>query len=58
MVQEGGLFKSEGRIVLWMTDDDVKMPVKVSTKVLVGSITAELREYYGLSGPLSSRTDK
>jgi Protein of unknown function (DUF3108) len=56
MVQEGGLFKSEGRIVLWMTDDDIKMPVKVSTKVLVGSINAELREYYGLSGPLTSKT--
>jgi len=57
MVQEGGLFKSEGRVVLWMTDDDRKMPVKVSTKVLIGSITAELREYYGLSGPLTSKTD-
>jgi hypothetical protein len=57
MVMEGGLFKSEGRIILWMTDDDIKMPVKVSTKVLVGSITAELREYYGLQGPLKSKTD-
>jgi hypothetical protein len=58
MVQEGGLFKSEGRILLWMTDDERKMPVKVSTKVLIGSITAELREYYGLAGPLTARTDK
>jgi hypothetical protein len=55
MVVEGGLFKSEGRIILWMTDDDRKMPVKVSTKVLIGSITAELREYYGLAGPLTSK---
>jgi hypothetical protein len=58
MVEEGGLFKSEGKVVLWMTDDERKMPVKVSTKVLIGSINAELREYYGLAGPLTSRTDK
>lgn len=57
MVQEGGLFKSEGRITLWMTDDDLKMPVKVSTKVIVGSITAKLREYSGLIGPLTSKTN-
>ncbi|HLP17370.1 MAG TPA: DUF3108 domain-containing protein [Bacteroidota bacterium] len=57
LVQEGGLFKSEGRILLWMTDDDRKMPVQVSTKVLIGSITAELREYYGLTGPVNAKTD-
>jgi hypothetical protein len=57
LVQEGGLFKSEGRILLWLTDDDRKMPVQVSTKVLIGSITAELREYYGLTGPLNSKLD-
>ena len=57
MVQEGGLFKSDGRIILWMTDDERKMPVKVSTKVLVGSITAELSEYSGLQGPVPSKTD-
>ncbi|MGE5313253.1 MAG: DUF3108 domain-containing protein [Acidobacteriota bacterium] len=56
LVQEGGLFKSEGRILLWMTDDERKMPVQVQTKVLIGSITAELREYYGLTGPLTSKT--
>ncbi|MEO8211350.1 MAG: DUF3108 domain-containing protein, partial [bacterium] len=33
LVQEGGLFKSEGSIVVWMTDDDRRMPVKVKTKV-------------------------
>lgn len=55
MVKEGGLFKSEGRILIWLSDDDRKIPIKVSTKVLIGTIDAELTGYRGLRGPLSSR---
>lgn len=55
MVKEGGLFKSEGRIVIWLTDDDLKIPVRVNTKVVIGSIDTELREYSGLLGPLRAR---
>lgn len=57
LVQEGGLFKSEGEIIIWMTDDDRKVPVRVKTKVLVGSITVELTEYEGLAGLLNSKID-
>ena len=55
LIKEGGLFKSEGRVLIWMTNDERKVPVKVSTKVAVGSIDAELREYYGLAGPLKAK---
>lgn len=55
LVKEGGLFKSEGRIIIWFTDDDLKIPVKVSTKVLIGSIDAELKEYSGVLGPIPAR---
>ncbi len=55
LVQEGGLFKSEGSIVVWMTDDERRMPVKVKTKVIIGSIDADLSEYSGLAGPLKSK---
>jgi hypothetical protein len=55
MVKEGGLFKSEGRILIWMSDDELKIPVKVSTKVVIGSIDAELREYSGLRGELKAK---
>jgi hypothetical protein len=50
LVKEGGLFKSEGRIVVWLTDDELKIPVRVNTKVVIGSIDTELREYSGLAG--------
>jgi len=55
MVLEGGLFKSEGKILIWISDDERKIPVKVSTKVLIGSINAELKEYSGLQGELKAR---
>ncbi len=55
MVKEGGLFKSEGRLIVWLSDDMRKIPVKVSTKVIIGSIDAELREYSGLCGPVLSK---
>lgn len=55
LVQEGGLFKSEGDIVVWMTDDERRMPVKVKTNVIIGSIDADLSEYSGLAGPLNSK---
>jgi len=57
IVVEGGLFKSEGNIVVWLSDDELKIPVKVKTKVLVGSIDAELNAYEGLKGKLASKVN-
>lgn len=55
LVQEGGLFKSEGNIIIWLTNDDLKVPVKVKTKVVIGSIDAELTKYEGLAGNLTAK---
>lgn len=55
LVVEGGLFKNEGRILIWLTNDERKIPVKVSTKVVIGTIDAELREYSGLRGALKAK---
>lgn len=57
LMKEGGLFKSDGRIIIWMTNDERKIPVKVSTKVVVGSIDAELREYSGVNGPIRAKVE-
>lgn len=57
LVKEGGLFKSEGRILIWLSDDERKIPVKVNTKVIIGSIDAELKEYSGLNGPLKAKVE-
>ncbi len=55
LAQEGGLFKNEGTIIVWVTDDALKIPVKVKTKVPVGSIDAELSSYSGLAGELKAK---
>jgi hypothetical protein len=55
LVLEGGFFKSEGDIVLWMTDDELKIPVLVNAKVPVGSLDVELKQYEGLAGELKAR---
>ncbi|MDD3558859.1 MAG: DUF3108 domain-containing protein [Melioribacteraceae bacterium] len=55
LVQEGGLFKSEGNIIVWLSDDDLRIPVKVKSKIVIGAIDAELTAYEGLIGELTSK---
>lgn len=57
LVVEGGLFKNEGKIVVWLSDDERKIPVKVRTKVVIGAIDAELISYEGLRGPLVAKVE-
>ena len=40
-----GVFKHEGRLTVWLTNDRLKMPVLMKSKVLVGSISAELTDF-------------
>jgi len=40
-----GLFKQEGVLTIWLTDDERRMPVLMKTRILVGSIDASLKEY-------------
>lgn len=55
LVKEGGLFKAEGRIIIWLSDDDRKIPVKVGTHILIGFVGAELTKYQGLRGSLDAK---
>jgi len=55
LVKEGGLFKHEGNIIVWLTDDELKMPVKVRTKIIIGYVEAKLTDYEGLAGKLTSK---
>ncbi len=45
VMADGGVFKKNGKVKVWLTDDDRKMPVKMETKVFIGSIKAELDWY-------------
>lgn len=38
-----GLFENKGDISVWLSDDDMKVPLKVETEVPIGKVTAELK---------------
>jgi hypothetical protein len=38
-----GLFHKKGDILIWLTDDEKRTPVKVETKVPIGKVVAELK---------------
>ena len=37
-----GIFRRTGDVLIWMTDDDHKVPVKIVTSIALGQVTAEL----------------
>lgn len=39
----GGLYKRKGRMLIWMSDDDERLPLRIKAMVSVGAITGRLR---------------
>jgi hypothetical protein len=39
-----GIFVSKGRIFIWLTDDDRRIPVLMECEIALGSIKAKLLE--------------
>jgi hypothetical protein len=44
ILRAGGIFKNNGRLVIWITDDERRMPVLMKSKVLIGSISVVLHD--------------
>ncbi len=40
-----GLYDKDGDTVFWLTDDACRIPVEIRSKILIGSLVAELVEY-------------
>lgn len=45
VLESAGIFKQEGRIFIWFTDDERRLPVRLRSKVLIGSISADMRSF-------------
>ena len=45
LLQSAGIVTHEGRLTVWLTDDRLRLPVMMKSKVVVGSITAELTDF-------------
>lgn len=40
-----GIFQAKGKLLVWITDDERRIPVLLRSKVAVGAFDAEMREY-------------
>ena len=51
-IKPGRIFKKDSQLLLWVTDDGNRIPVKAKVEILVGSVTLELTDAEGLKFPL------
>ena len=49
-----GIFKQKGRLLVWLTDDEYKFPVQMTSEVAVGHITTELEKIEGVKHKIPS----
>lgn len=45
VLQTSSIFEHKGKLTIWLTDDTVRMPVLLRSKVVVGAFEAVLKEY-------------
>jgi hypothetical protein len=45
ILKAGGIFKNNGRLVIWLTNDERRMPVMMKSKVMIGSISVVLQDF-------------
>jgi hypothetical protein len=53
IVEEGRVFKEEEDMTLWISDDANKVPIRLETDLLIGSIKLDLVDFKNLSAPLN-----
>ncbi len=55
MIEGEGLFKKKGSLKIWLTDDRLRLPVQMTSKIIVGHITSELIKIEGVPLPVPAR---
>lgn len=55
LIKGEGLFNKKGRLRVWLTDDKYKIPVQMTTEVVVGHITSELIKIEGIPTPIPAQ---
>ena len=48
ILRASGIFEHKGRLWVWLTDDEHHIPVLMQSKIIIGSIIAELTEMEGI----------
>jgi Protein of unknown function (DUF3108) len=57
LLQGEGIFKQKGRLKVWVTDDQYKIPVQMTSEVIVGHITTELIKIEGIPYKIPAKLD-
>jgi hypothetical protein len=51
------IFKQQGKLWVWLTDDEYKIPVQMKSAAFIGKITTELTKIEGTTLPLPSQIE-
>jgi Protein of unknown function (DUF3108) len=46
LLKTSGIFRQKGKLTIWLTDDEFKIPVLMKSKIIVGSVSAVLTDMY------------
>jgi len=52
LVASDRIFKDEESVIIWVSDDDNKIPLRIKAFLAVGSLRADLHKYNGLANPM------
>lgn len=55
LVREGGLFQHEGSLILWISDDENRIPIRIESGLVIGSIQVDFKKARNLKHPLTAR---
>lgn len=58
VVMKGRVFSSQDDLVVYISDDENKIPLQIKANILVGSVKMTLTEHRGLRHPLSSKVSR
>jgi len=56
-LQEGRVFKDEEDMTIWVTADQSKVPIRMKSNILIGSVNMDLESYSGVTGKLNKVKD-
>ncbi len=51
------IFRGEGSITIWLSNDQNRIPVRIQADLLIGSIKADLNNFDGLAAPFLAKTN-
>jgi len=52
LLKSEAVFKQSGRILIWITDDEYKVPLKMTSQITVGAFTALLKDAVNVPYPI------